>query len=117
VKDLRGRIRQIAPQFFATDMRATLTYYTDKLGFDLLGTWQDPPVYAIVARDEHRIHFRCADAPTPNPDKYDDELLDAYFFVDECGRVIRRVRGARRGVHARAWQHTLAFAGIRGEGL
>jgi catechol 2,3-dioxygenase-like lactoylglutathione lyase family enzyme len=34
-------IRQIAPQFFTTDMRATLTYYTDKLGFDLLGTWQE----------------------------------------------------------------------------
>jgi|SRR5262245_2039444 len=76
-------IRQIAPQFFTTDMRVTLIYYSDKLGFDCVSTWQDPPVYAIVARDEHRIHFRCADAPTPNPEKYDDELLDAYVFVDD----------------------------------
>ena len=44
-------IRQIAPQFFTTDLPSTLTYYKDKLGFDCLGTWQDPPVYAIVARD------------------------------------------------------------------
>ena len=58
-------IRQIAPQFFTTDMRVTLLYYSDKLGFDCVSTWQDPPVYAIVARDEHRIHFRCADAPIP----------------------------------------------------
>ena len=34
------------------------------------GTWHDPPVYAIVARDEQRIHFRHADPPTCNPDKY-----------------------------------------------
>lgn len=26
------------------------------LGFNCVGTWEDPPVYAIVARDEHRIH-------------------------------------------------------------
>ena len=40
-------IRQIAPQFFTTDLSATLAYYRDKLGFDCLGTWNDPPVYAI----------------------------------------------------------------------
>ena len=44
-------IRQIAPQFFTKDIRATLAYYKDNLGFECLGTWQDPPVYAIVARD------------------------------------------------------------------
>ena len=74
-------IRQIAPQFFTTDMAATLAYYTDALGFGCVGTWDDPPVYAIVARDGHRIHFRLAEAPTPNPDKYADELLDAYLFI------------------------------------
>lgn len=77
-------IRQIAPQFFATDMSATLAYYRDKLGFDCLGTWQDPPVYAIVVRDQHAIHFRCAQPPTPNPDKYGEELLDAYIFINDA---------------------------------
>ncbi|HTU46967.1 MAG TPA: hypothetical protein VMF91_18030 [Bryobacteraceae bacterium] len=77
-------IRQIAPQFFTTDILATLAYYKDKLGFECLGTWQDPPVYAIVARDHHPIHFRCAEPPTANPDKYPDELLDAYLFVEDA---------------------------------
>jgi uncharacterized glyoxalase superfamily protein PhnB len=81
---LGGMIRQIAPQFFTTDMRATLAYYKDRLGFDCVGTWDDPPVYAIVARDEHRIHFRLADPPKPNPDKYAAELLDAYLFVENA---------------------------------
>src|SRR5713226_6218519 len=75
-------VRQIAPVFFTMDIPATLAYYTGKLGFACLGTWQDPPVYAIVARDQQVIHFRCAAPPTANPDKYADELLDAYLLAD-----------------------------------
>jgi uncharacterized glyoxalase superfamily protein PhnB len=93
---VRGMIRQIAPQFFTTDLTATLRYYSEALGFDCVGTWQDPPVYAIVARDEHRIHFRCAEPPTQNPDKYDDELLDAYLFIDDADALYAEYAG--RGV-------------------
>jgi len=83
-------VRQIAPVFFTMDIPATLAYYTGKLGFACLGTWptalslNDPPVYAIVARDQQVIHFRCAEPPTANPDKYADELLDAYLFVEDA---------------------------------
>jgi len=77
-------VRQIAPVFFTLNIPLTLAYYKDKLGFQCLGTWQDPPVYAIVARDRQPIHFRCADPPTANPDKYHDELLDAYLFVEDA---------------------------------
>jgi hypothetical protein len=44
-------IRLIAPQFFTIDLpgtlalllfRAHLHYYKEKLGFECLGTWQDP---------------------------------------------------------------------------
>lgn len=76
-------IRQIAPQFFTTDIPRTLAYYKDKLGFECHGTWEDPPVYAIAARDHRPIHFRCAEPPTANPDKYAEELLDAYLFVED----------------------------------
>lgn len=75
-------IRQIAPQFFSSEIPRTLAYYADKLGFACRGTWQDPPVYAIVARDDHAIHFRCSASPL-HPDKYEEELLDAYLFVDD----------------------------------
>jgi uncharacterized glyoxalase superfamily protein PhnB len=81
-------IRQIVPLFFTLDIPATLAWYEDKLGFACLGTWprdsQDPPAYAIVARDGHAIHFRCAAPPAPNPDKYDNELLDAYVFIENA---------------------------------
>lgn len=89
-------IRQIAPLFFTINIPDTLAYYKDKLGFECLGTWQDPPVYAIVARDQQPIHFRCAEPPTANPDKYADELLDAYVFVEDVETLYAEYTG--RGV-------------------
>jgi uncharacterized glyoxalase superfamily protein PhnB len=77
-------IRQIVPLFFTKDIARTIAYYGDKLGFSCLGTWQDPPVYAIVARDGQAIHFRCAEPPTANPEKYSEELLDAYLHVEDA---------------------------------
>ena len=77
-------IHQIAPVFLTTDIPRAMAYYKDKLGFECLGSWQDPPVYAIVVRDQHKIHFRCAEPPTANPDKYADELIDAYIFVEDA---------------------------------
>ena len=86
-------IRQIAPQFFTTDIPRTLSYFRDKLGFECLGTWQDPPVYAIVARDGHSVNFRCAEPPTPNPDKYADELLDAYLNIEDADALYAEYSG------------------------
>jgi uncharacterized glyoxalase superfamily protein PhnB len=89
-------IRQIAPQFFTVDIPGTLTYYRDKLGFQCLGTWQDPPVYAIVARDQRAIHFRFAEPPAANPNKYSDELLDAYVLIEDVDSLYAEY--AARGV-------------------
>lgn len=89
-------IRQIAPLFFTTDIPRTVAYYQDKLGFPCLGMWQDPPVYAIVARDQHAIHFRCAEPPRANPSKYAEELLDAYLFVENADALYAEY--AARGV-------------------
>jgi len=101
-------IRQIAPQFFTLDIAGTLAYYQAKLGFQCLGTWQDPPVYAIVARDQHRIHFRCAEPPRANPDKYSEELLDAYLTVEDADALYAEyaARGVEfaRGLANTPWQ-------------
>jgi len=77
-------IRRVAPLFFTVDIPGTLAYYQAKIGFECLGTWQDPPAYAIVARDQQAIHFRCAEPLTANTDKYSDELLDAYVFIEDA---------------------------------
>jgi uncharacterized glyoxalase superfamily protein PhnB len=89
-------IRHIAPVFFTTDIPGTLCYYEAKLCFKCLGTWQDPPVYAIVARDQQVIHFRCAEPPTAKPNKYSDELLDAYLLIEDADALYAEY--AARGV-------------------
>jgi hypothetical protein len=105
-------IRQIASQFFTTDIPGTLAYYKNKLGFECLA-----PIYAIVARNQHAIHFRCAEAPTANPEKYADELLDAYLFVEDADRASCRVRIPGRGVRSGTCQHAMALARVCGQGL
>src|SRR6266436_5964426 len=102
-------IRQIAPQFFTTDIPRTVAYYKAKLGFECLGTWQDPPVYAIVARDQHAIHFRCAAPPTANPDKYADELLDAYLHVEDADALYAEY--AAKGVEVTLFTQKVIWAG------
>jgi catechol 2,3-dioxygenase-like lactoylglutathione lyase family enzyme len=77
-------IRQIAPVFFTTDLPGTLAYYGDKLGFACSGTYGDPPFYGIVARDGRAIHFRSVDVTTAHPEKYAEELLDAYLLVEDA---------------------------------
>ena len=89
-------IRQIVPVFFTTDIPRTLAWYKDKLGFECLSTWHDPPVYGIVARDQHAIHFRCADPPTPNPNKYPAELLEAYIHIEDADALFAEF--AARGI-------------------
>ena len=98
-------IRQIAPQFFTTDLARTLAYYGDVLGFHCLGTWGEPPVYAIVARDDRAIHFRVAEPPAPNPGKYAEELLDAYLFVRDAD-ALRDEYAARGAEFTRALGNT-----------
>lgn len=101
-------IRKIAPVFFTTNIPGTVAWYEAKLGFKCLGTWPDPPVYAIVARDQHAIHFRCAASPTSNPDKYADELLDAYLSVEDPDALYAEyaARGVEftRGLANMPWQ-------------
>jgi len=100
-------IRQIAPVFFTLNIPATVAYYENKLGFKCLGTWQDPPVYAIVARDQRAIHFRCAGPPTANAEKYPEELLDAYLFIEDADQLYAEyaARGVEfvRGVENMPW--------------
>jgi uncharacterized glyoxalase superfamily protein PhnB len=100
-------IRQIVPVFFTTNIPATVAWYKDVLGFECIGTWRDPPEYAIVTRDRQAIHFRRAEPPTANPDKYGEELLDAYLFVDDADALHAEyaARGAEftRGLGDTPW--------------
>ncbi len=76
-------IAAIVPQFFTTNLDATLRYYQESLGFETQFTYGDPPFYAGAIRNGHSIFFRWVEGMPPQSEaKEKEEYLDAYLRVD-----------------------------------
>ena len=73
----------IAPQFVVNDVVKTAEFYRDKLGFELLGYFLDPPVFAMVRRNSAEIHIGKADGDHTQINETVRRGLgtDAYIFV------------------------------------
>ena len=76
--------KSVAPSFVVADPVATAEYYHDALGFEVLGFFGEPTVFAMVARGGVEFHFGKADA---EPQRTNLELRkissDAYIWVDD----------------------------------
>lgn len=83
--DRTAKFSKIAPQFVVTDVVKTAEFYRDSLGFTILGYFLDPPVYAMVERDEVEIHFGKADGDEMKVNESVRKGLgaDAYIFVSD----------------------------------
>jgi hypothetical protein len=83
------RLTKIIPQFVVPDVVLAAEHYIEKLGFKLLGYFLDPPVYAMVARDDVEIHFGKADDGVAAPgSKLRTKVgLDAYIHVVDLDTV------------------------------
>ena len=55
--ETKAKLTGLAPQLVVPDVVRTAEFYRDKLGFELLGYFAEPPVYAMVRRDNAEIHF------------------------------------------------------------
>ena len=88
----------IAPQFVVPDVVKTAEFYRDKLGFELLGFFADPPVYAMVRRGSAEIHFGKADRDLIQVNETVRKGLgsDAYVFVSDVNALYEEFVG--RGV-------------------
>jgi hypothetical protein len=53
----KARLKAINPHFIVRDVVTTAEHYRDILGFQILGYFGNPPVFAMVARDQAEIHF------------------------------------------------------------
>lgn len=51
------------PQFTVPDVVQTAEYYRDVLGFQIVGYWGTPTVFAIVCRDQVELFFNRARGP------------------------------------------------------
>lgn len=74
----------LAPQFIVPDVVATAEYYRDKLGFEILGYFLDPPVFAMVRRGAAEIHVGKSDTGEMqvNENVRHGMGTDAYIFVE-----------------------------------
>lgn len=81
----RSNFTGLAPQFVVENVVATAEYYRDILGFEILGYFLDPPVYAMVRRDAAENHFGKADGTKTRANEEVRKGLgtDVYVFVDD----------------------------------
>jgi hypothetical protein len=99
----RSAFLGLAPQFVVPDVVVAAEFYRDKLGFEILGYFLDPPVFAIVRRDNAEIHLGKADGATLHRNEEVRRGLgtDAYIFVSDiealhlelCERGVEIVEG------------------------
>lgn len=83
------------PQLVVRDVVKTAEYYRDMLGFTILGYFLDPPVYAMVAKDEAEIHFGKADG---DEIKTNESLrrglgTDLYIIVSDIDALFEELKG------------------------
>jgi catechol 2,3-dioxygenase-like lactoylglutathione lyase family enzyme len=77
MNDAHGRLTYIAPVLRVTDLKRSLAFYRDQLGFDLDFCYED--FYASVSRDGCHIHLQCA-RPTPR----DQATFERDEYLDAC---------------------------------
>jgi hypothetical protein len=55
------------PELFVADIKVSLDFFTQKLGFSIAFTYGEPPFYAQVKRDGAQLNLKCVDNPVINP--------------------------------------------------
>jgi hypothetical protein len=91
----KAKCKSICPHFVVPDVVASAEYYRDVLGFKIMGYWFDPPVFAIVARDNVELQLGKSDdraPPSPNSVRREGSL-DAYIWVDHVDALYAELQG------------------------
>jgi len=79
------RITGGAPFFLVADFVQAAEYYRDRLGFTIRGYFfEEPPVFAMVGRDDQIIMLSLMDAGRGGSNRdHKVDALDAYFWIDD----------------------------------
>ena len=88
------RITGVAAFFLVTDVVRAAEYYRDKLGFRIVGYFfDDPPVFAMVGRDDQIIMLRLMSARRGGSNRdYNEDALDAYLWTDDVDGLYAEFR-------------------------
>ena len=99
----KAQLGFVAPFFIVRDVRASLAFYRDRLGFDLefLGP-ADDPYFAMLKRDGVHLMLKAITPevqPTPNPSRHQWARWDAYVYTADPDALAEEF--ASRGVSFR----------------
>jgi predicted enzyme related to lactoylglutathione lyase len=86
------RFEQVTPILCVRDVRASLAYYMDKLGFTDCWSWDDPPTFGGARRDGFEIQF-CKDgqgSPGTWMSVWVDDVDALHAELSERGADIRQ---------------------------
>lgn len=100
-------IKAIAPQLRTTDIKSSIAFYTEKLGFEVAFNFED--FYAGIRAGEHTFHLKQVDEQDPSIPFVDDGgHLHLYFETDDVAAVADRLKANGvtliKDVHETDWQ-------------
>jgi len=91
----KAKCKSVSPHFVVPDVVASAEHYRDFLGFKILSYFLDPPVFAVVARDDVVIHFGKSDngaLPLPNVTRRSIGI-DAYIWMNDLDALYAELQG------------------------
>ena len=78
----------VEPEVFVDSFDEAIAFYTDKLGFEVVFTYGEPPFYGQVRRDKAAINLRLIRAPVFVDDiREREELLSAAFTLGSAAAI------------------------------
>jgi uncharacterized glyoxalase superfamily protein PhnB len=94
----RGHWRAF-PQVFVRDLRTSLVWYGDELGFTVDYTYGEPPFHARVSRESMALELRRTDRRPWAEAPDDDELLAVRIEVDDIKALFLELRDRGVALH------------------
>jgi hypothetical protein len=91
-----SNLTYVSPCFIVASLKNSVSYYTDKLGFQILYTGpEDNPFFAIVVRDKIFIQLKeiAPDImPIPNHTRHPYARLDAFIYTSDPDVIYEEYR-------------------------
>jgi catechol 2,3-dioxygenase-like lactoylglutathione lyase family enzyme len=99
----RPTLLSAEPQVYVEDLGVASAFYVDKLGFELIFSYGEPPFYAQVGRDGARLNLRCIRGPVfaAGFRASNDDSLAAIVTVDGIEGLFSSYDAAEVELHQR----------------